>query len=222
MDAADGKQDGKWRSNEIEPLLGGFDTPARVPYQTRVLEEIVEREGFGADETPDLLFVNYKMIDYVSHVWTVNSPEMRDVVEAQDRALEGFVTFLNDQVGAGEWALVLTADHGSVPDPQVSGAFQISATPISAGINATFDTNGDDRRIVELIQPTQMFIDTAELARNGHTVDELARYVMALTKADVAQPGVVVPAGEADDPVFQAAFPASIMDELPCLPEAHG
>ena len=221
MDAADGQQDGKWRSNEIEPLLGGFDTPARVPYQTRVIEEIVEREGFGADETPDLLFVNYKMIDYVSHVWTVNSPEMRDVVEAQDLALEDFVTFLNEHVGEGQWAMVLTADHGSVPDPQVSGAFQISATPIAAGINATFDSDGDERHIVELIQPTQIFIDTAELAQNGHTLDEVARYVMGLTKSDVAQPGVVVPADEADDPVFQASFPASIMDDLPCLPEAR-
>ena len=38
VDAADGQIDGKWRTNEIEPLLGGFDTPARIPYQTRVLE----------------------------------------------------------------------------------------------------------------------------------------------------------------------------------------
>jgi hypothetical protein len=221
MDAADGQQDGKWRSNEIEPLLGGFDTPARVPYQTRVLEEIVKREGFGQDETPDLLFVNYKMIDYVSHVWTVNSPEMRDVVEAQDRALEEFVTFLNQQVGEGQWAMVLTADHGSIPDPKVSGAFQISATPIAAGINSTFDDNGDDRHIVQLIQPTQIFLDTEELANNGHTVDEVARYVMGLTEGDVAQPGVAVAPDEADDPVFQAVYPSSIMKDLPCLPEAR-
>jgi hypothetical protein len=221
MDAADGQQDGKWRSNEIEPLLGGFDTPARVPYQTRVLEEIVKREGFGQDETPDLLFVNYKMIDYVSHVWTVNSPEMRDVVEAQDRALEEFVTFLNQQVGEGQWAMVLTADHGSIPDPKVSGAFQISATPIAAGINSTFDDNGDDRHIVQLIQPTQIFLDTEELANNGHTVDEVARYVMGLTEGDVSQPGVAVAPDEADDPVFQAVYPSSIMKDLPCLPEAR-
>jgi hypothetical protein len=183
--------------------------------------EMIEREGFGADEVPDLLFVNYKIIDYVSHVWTLNSPEMKDSVRAQDEQLEVLVDFLNETVGEGAWALVLTADHGSIPDPQVSGAFQISATPISNGINSTFDTDGDETRIVQLVQPTQIFIDERELAQNGHTLEELSLWVMGLTKADTAQPGVVVPADEADDPVFQAAFPSSMMDELPCLPEAR-
>jgi hypothetical protein len=221
VDAADGQVDGRWRSNEIEPLLSGFDTPARIPYQTRVLMEMIEREGFGADEVPDLLFVNFKMIDYISHVWTVNSPEMKDAVAAQDEQLEVLVDFLNETVGQGEWALVLTADHGSIPDPQVSGAFQISATPIVNGINTTFDTDGDDTRIVQLVQPTQMFIDERELQENGHTLEELSTWIMGLTKADVAQPGVVVSADQAEDPVFQAAFPSSIMDELSCLPEAR-
>jgi hypothetical protein len=221
VDAADGQVDGRWRTNEIAPLLSGFDTPARIPYQTRVLMELIEREGFGADDTPDLLFVNFKMIDYISHVWTVNSPEMKDAVRGQDDQLEVLVDFLNETVGEGEWALVLTADHGSIPDPQVSGAFPISATPIVNGINTTFDTDGDEARIVQLVQPTQVFIDERELRQNGHTLEELSAWIMGLTKADVALPGVVVPADEADDPVFQAAFPSEIMNDLPCLTEAR-
>jgi hypothetical protein len=221
-DAADGQIDGKWRQNDMDQLLSGFDTPARIPYQTRVLEEMITREGFGKDEVPDLLFVNYKMIDYISHVWTVNSPEMKDAVAAQDASLKELVDFLNETVGRDQWALVLTADHGSIPDPEVSGAFQISATPIANGINTTFDTDGDDTHIVQLIQPTQIFIDTDELEQNGHTLDELATWIMGLTKADTAQPGVTVPPDQADDLVFQAAFPSALMDHLPCLPEARG
>jgi type I phosphodiesterase/nucleotide pyrophosphatase len=221
IDAADGQQDGRWRSNEIAPLLSGFDTPARIPYQTRVLMELISREGFGADDVPDLLFVNYKMIDYISHVWTVNSPEMKDAVRSQDQQLEVLVDFLDATVGQGEWALVLTADHGSIPDPDVSGAFQISSTPIASGINSTFDTDGDDVHIVELVQPTQVFVNEAELRQNGHTLDEVGEWVMGLTKADTALPGVTVPAGEAGDLVFQAAFPSSIMNRLSCLPEAR-
>ena len=85
VDANDGQLDGRWRTNDIEALLQGFDTPARIPYQTRVIEEMIRREGFGADDTPDLLYVNYKMIDYISHVWTVNSPEMQDAVQGAGR-----------------------------------------------------------------------------------------------------------------------------------------
>ncbi|MGZ8606096.1 MAG: hypothetical protein ACXWXQ_03500, partial [Actinomycetota bacterium] len=60
-----------------------------------------------------------------------------------------------------------------------------------------------------------------ELAQNGHTLEELSEWVMALTKADTAQPGVIVPPEEAGDPVFQAAFPSEIMNHLSCLPEAR-
>jgi hypothetical protein len=44
---------------------------------------------------------------------------------------------------------------------------------------------------------------------------------MGLTEGDVAQPGVAVAPDEADDPVFQAVYPSSIMKDLPCLPEAR-
>jgi hypothetical protein len=131
------------------------------------------------------------------------------------------VDFLSETVGEGEWAFVLTADHGSIPDPDVSGAFPISASPIVTGINTTFDTDGDDVRLVDLVQPTQIFIDEAELRQNGHTLEEVAAWVMGLTKDDVKLPGVVVPPDEADDLVFEAAFPSSYLNRLECLPEAR-
>ena len=221
LDQADGRLDGKWRTHDIEQLLDGFDTPARIPYQNRVLMELIRREGFGADEVPDLLFVNYKMIDYVSHVWTENSPEMQDAVRAQDEALDDLIAFLNETVGEGEWVIALTADHGSLPDPQLTEAFQISATPISNGINETFDTDGDQTKIVELIQPTQMFVNEAELLENGHDLEDVSRWIMGLTKADTVQPGVHIPAEQADDRVFQASFPSEMLERLPCLPEAR-
>ena len=222
VDANDGRIDGKWRKNDIATLLQGFDTPARIPYQTRVIERVIRREGFGADETPDLLFVNYKTIDYISHVWTVNSREMQDAVAAQDAALHDFVDFLNATVGRGQWGLVLTADHGSIPDPKVSGAFQISTSAIQTGINETFDADGDQTRIVDLIQPTQIFVNQDELRQNGHTLEDVAEWIMGLTKGQTALPTVSVPADQAGDPVFQAAFPSRIMGHLPCLPEARG
>ena len=88
VDQADGKLDGLWRDNDIDELLKGFDTPARTPYQERVVETVIQNEEFGKDDVPDLLYLNFKEIDYVSHVWSMNSPEMRDAVVAQDRALK--------------------------------------------------------------------------------------------------------------------------------------
>jgi len=221
IDAQDGKIDGKWRSNDISQLLGGFDTPARIPYEERVLETVVKREGFGADSTPDLLFANFKEIDYISHIWSMNSLEMKDAVVYQDEALRHMVAFLNAQVGKGNWVMVLTADHGAMISPSVSGAFNISAGAVAGQINAHFDHNGDSTHVVDLVQPTQIFLNEQELRQNGGTDADVARFLMTLTENETKNYGVTVNPAHANDLVFQAAFPSALMDQLPCLPEAR-
>jgi hypothetical protein len=220
VDQADGQLDGKWRDNDIEELLQGFDTPARTPYQQRVVEDVIRQEGFGVDDVPDLLYLNFKEIDYVSHVWSMNSPEMLDAVAAQDRALKDLVTFLDREVGKGEWAMVLTADHASMPDPAASGGYQISTGPMQEMINREFGRPGGPE-IVELMQPTQAFLNLEELEANGHTVDDVARFMMTFTQAQTAGGGVVPNPGQENDVVMTAAFPSALMQDLPCLPEAQ-
>jgi hypothetical protein len=221
LDRADGKLDGKWRSNDIKQLQNGFDTPARTAYQERVVEEVVKQEGFGKDDTPDLLFLNFKEIDYVGHVWSMNSPEMTDAVRYQDEALKRFVPFLNQQVGAGDWAMVITSDHAAMPDPSVSGGFEISTGAVQQAIEAKFDTNGDNVAIVDNVQPGSIFLNDDEVKANGTTVDDIARYAQTLTQAQTSGGGVLPNPGQENDPVFAAVFPSSMLPDLPCLPEAN-
>jgi hypothetical protein len=220
LDRADGKQDGKWRSNDIEQLHHGFETPARTAYQERVVEEVVETEGFGKDDVPDLLFLNFKEIDYVGHVWSMNSPEMADAVKYQDDALKRFVPFLNEQVGAGNWAMVITSDHAAMPNPLDSGGFEISTGAVQQAIEARFDTNGADVPIVDNVQPGSIFLNEDEVKANGTTIDDIARFAQTLTQAQTAGGGVTPNPGQENDPVFSAVIPSSIFSDLPCLPEA--
>jgi hypothetical protein len=216
LDQADGAIDGKWGSDPIDQLAGGFDTPARIPYETRLIEQLITKEGFGADRTPDLLFLNYKVIDTIGHIFSLNSSEMRDSVAAQDASLKTLVDFLNRQVGAGNWAMVLTADHGHQFDPAVSGAFQIDVNRLGSAITGAFD-DADGVPVVQRIRPTQIWLDTAELSQNGHTVDDVARFVAGLTEQQTARRGVKVSSDDAATPVFSGAFPSSILSRLPCL-----
>jgi len=219
-DAADGTVDGTWRGNDIAAQKGGFDTPARIPAQTRVIEELIKREGFGADATPDMLLINYKLIDEVSHIWTMNSPEMQDSVRIQDQYLKVLVDFLNRQVGRGQWAMVVTADHGAVPNVSVSGALQLSTAAIESALQARFDTDGDKTPVIDLIKQTGIFVNMDELRQNGATLDDMAQYILTLTAEQTVGNFPITPA-QAGERVFQAAFPSSIMASLPCLPEAR-
>jgi Type I phosphodiesterase / nucleotide pyrophosphatase len=218
LDLADGKRDGLWRGHSMtaDELLGGFHTPARIPYQTRLITEMIEQEGFGADDVPDLLYVNYKLTDQIGHIYSLNSAEMKDSLEAQDAALPVLIRALNRNVGRGRWAMLITADHGSTPSPAVTGAFQISAELLHAAMQERFDPDGDDVEAIQQVKQTEVFIDRRELRQNGFTLEDVARFVMGIRQRDVPIEGLPIPAP--DERVFRAAFPAEMLTSLPCLP----
>jgi len=219
VDRADGRRDGLWRTNDMAQLDDGFDTPARTVFQEQIVEQTITNEHFGADETPDLLYLNFKEIDYVGHVWSMNSPEMADAVQYQDDALKRFVAFLNQQVGKDQWAMLITADHAAMPNPKVSGGFEISTGAVSQQIEAKFDTNGDSVSIVDNVQPGSIFLNEDEVAANHTTIDDIARFAQTLTQTDTSGGGVTPNPGQENDPVFQAVFPSSLLPQLPCLQE---
>ena len=87
---------------ESRPIIAEVAaTQQAAAYQQALVEEIVVREGFGADRVPDLLFVNYKAIDTIGHLFSADGVEMSDAVRTQDGALASFVEFLDQTVGQG-------------------------------------------------------------------------------------------------------------------------
>jgi type I phosphodiesterase/nucleotide pyrophosphatase len=220
VDRADGALDGMWRSNDLDQLSGGFDSPARTPFQQTLVETVIEREGFGADEVPDLMFVNYKAIDTIGHLFSADGIEMSDAVQTQDAALRTFVRFLNETVGVGEWAMVLTADHGTQRDPATSGAFMIDIAKLDSGLTREFD-DGDEIPLVEKVRPTEIWLDREELAANGFTLGQVSRWMLGLTQAETFKNQNLPQPGNEGQPVFAAVLPSSILGKLPCLSEAR-
>ena len=221
VDRADGALDGMWRNNDIQQLSQGFDTPARTPFQETLIESVIEREGFGADDVPDLLFLNYKAIDTIGHLFSADGIEMSDAVQTQDQTLEQLVDFLNATVGEGEWVMAVTADHGTQRDPETSGAFMIDINKLESGLTATFDADDDGVPLVQKVRPTEIWVDRAELAENGFTLAQVSQWFLDLTQQDTYKNQNLPQPGHEGDTVFAAALPSSILSRLPCLPEAR-
>lgn len=216
LDQRDGSLDGLWRGFSIEQMADGFNTPARSPYQTALFEELVKREGFGDDRVPDLLYLNYKIIDTMGHQFSADGEEMTDGLEIQDAELRRFARFLDQEVGRGEWAMILTADHGMQRDPTAVGAFLIDIERLAAAVEGAFGGTAAHPVILKA-RPTQMWLDQKLLERGGYTVEQVAEFIQGLTQSDVAT-SAGTRAGEADEPAFQAVFPTSTIPALPCLP----
>jgi hypothetical protein len=90
---------------------------------------------------------------------------------------------------------------------------------VKAGIERRFD-DGDEAPLVEWVRPTEVWLDTQELARNGHDLSEVSRFVAGLTQSQTQKPGVPIEPGHANDRVFQAVFPSAMLASRPCLEQA--
>jgi hypothetical protein len=112
--------------------LGGIPLPASLYYQAvgmspfgnDILLELtrtaVAAEDLGRHSVPDLLCVSFSSNDSVGHAWGPDSQEVLDVTLRTDRLLADLLAFLDAQVGKGRYTLVLTADHGVCPLPELS------------------------------------------------------------------------------------------------------
>jgi hypothetical protein len=222
LDRADGSMDGKWRTDSIAGLRNGWDTPARLPFETKVIETVIKREGFGKDAIPDLFYTNYKVIDDTGHMFSLNSPEMKDAVHYQDIELGRLVDFLNRQVGRRRWVLVVTADHGSQYSTSVSGGYGVSPGQLQLDLDSAFDHDpSDGAPVIRDVRDTQVFVDEAELRQNGYTLEDVSRFIINYTKGQASPPDSPVPAAQRNDKVMQAAIPTSILTGLPCFPKGR-
>lgn len=101
-------------------LIDAFETS---PYHNEVLARLamaaVINEGLGRHQDPDLLAIGFSANDLIGHAFGPDSHEVMDVTVRTDRLLERFFRFLDQRVGLANVAIVLTADHGVAPLPEL-------------------------------------------------------------------------------------------------------
>ena len=104
-----------WDDNGKYGILSG--TPYGNSLTTDFALAALENEALGKDGITDFLAVSYSSTDYVGHNWGVNSKEVQDTYMRLDQDLERFLKKLDDEVGAGEYTVFLTADHAAIHVP---------------------------------------------------------------------------------------------------------
>ncbi|MBK9167314.1 MAG: alkaline phosphatase family protein [Bryobacterales bacterium] len=107
-----------------DPKFG--DTVAMSPFGNDMLldflETAVDAEKLGQRGVTDLLAVSFSSNDVVGHEWGPDYPEVRSITVATDRQFERLFRFLDERVGMRNVLVVLTADHGVAPVPEVNQA----------------------------------------------------------------------------------------------------
>jgi predicted AlkP superfamily pyrophosphatase or phosphodiesterase len=73
----------------------------------------IDGEQLGADDVADLLSISFSAHDYAGHFWGQESWERLDLFLRLDRTIGTLLDGLDQKVGKGRYAVVLSSDHGS-------------------------------------------------------------------------------------------------------------
>jgi hypothetical protein len=96
------------------------------PYGNEMIEEFAEAalagEDLGRHPGTDILTVSFSSNDYVGHAVGPDDPEVRDISRRTDILIGKLLDKVEQRVGAGNMLVVLTADHGVAPVPEVNEA----------------------------------------------------------------------------------------------------
>lgn len=184
-----------------EPGPAYYDAVTASPFGGELLMELAKKavvaEKLGADEFPDLLCLSFSHNDIIGHIWGPDSQEMLDVTLRTDELLAGFLTFLDRQVGAGNYAVILTADHGVSPIPELVAAQGKPAGRISptafrdranTHLDGLFAGNGGPADWVEEVDYPWIYLNHRVLAGRKRSLDEVEA---ALVKWLPTQEGIL-------------------------------
>lgn len=113
-----------------------YEALANSPFGNEVLLDFaktcIDAEKLGTRDTPDLLTLSFSSNDLIGHTWGPDSQEVLDVTLRSDAILENLLKHLDEKVGDGRYAVMLTADHGICPLPEFAAKQGIDAKRISA------------------------------------------------------------------------------------------
>jgi predicted AlkP superfamily pyrophosphatase or phosphodiesterase len=105
------------------------DSPFADTYLTKMAEAAVDSLGLGTSGATDFLAVGYSSVDHLGHAFGPRSWEIQDILVRLDKDLGEFFAFLDKKVGAGNYVVALSADHGVAPVPA-----DMQKTGVDAGV----------------------------------------------------------------------------------------
>jgi hypothetical protein len=115
-----------------EPACGSIEA---TPWGNEIIEEFAERaianEKLGTRGATDLLAVSFSANDYVGHALGPDNPAVRDMALRTDRLIGKLIEKAEASAGPGRVLVVLTADHGVCPLPELNAEHKMPGGRLS-------------------------------------------------------------------------------------------
>lgn len=165
---------------------GGYSLLKEIPVGNSLTTDFAKAailgENLGKSEYIDFLAISYSTPDYIGHRFGVASKEIQDNYLRLDKEIASLLTFLDKEVGKGNYTLFLTADHAAVQVPSYLQSQKIPAHYSKSGefkkyINNITSKYFNSDKIVENISNFQIFLNKEEIARLKLDVNTVAQKI---------------------------------------------
>jgi hypothetical protein len=187
-----------WRGYPLTTPRQRAHWPMTGRYVGEVVSRAVEEEGIGRGEGPtDLIHVTFKEMDAAGHWFGNGGPEFFDALGEVDKALGRIVSTLEKVAGPDNVALVITADHGGLPEELRAIHKVIPEEEFRQWLLERLPTGGGVSCWLRRVGACQLHLDRSALEASGYRIEDVARVLrqhpaiqFVFTGADLA-PGVV-------------------------------
>ncbi len=168
---------GRWMGHKVDSSRTFLRTALFPGFQADALIEMIEKESVGKDTIADLLLVNFKTPDYVSHQYGPESKEMEEAVRALDSELARILAALDSVAGGGHTVVAVSADHGMPPEPKAPDQARRYVEDILTAVNQRFDPEA--RLVLDFDDAAncQMYIDPARLDELKLSLGDIATFL---------------------------------------------
>jgi hypothetical protein len=190
-------------------------SPPIIEYQGDLIEATIRSERLGTHAGSDLLFVNYKAPDYTGHVYNMLSEREAIALRSVDEQLGRLARTLLQTYGAGNFALIVTADHGQCPTVDTMGGVRVDPIQLTADIEREFGRS--PFALVQSVLPSEIYLDDLAMLDVGVTRDEIAAWLRDYRYRDNIGPYVEPDAIERDrlnERPFAAVLSTDFLERL--------
>ncbi len=140
------------------------ETPFANDFLTEMAKAAVANEQLGKHTVPDFLCISYSAPDAIGHRTGPNSIEVEDVYLRLDKNMEDLLKKLDQEVGAGNYTVFLTADHAVADVPQYLRDNKVPAgyfneDNLRARLDETLSSYYPGKNFIENISNNQIFLN---------------------------------------------------------------
>ncbi len=150
------------------------NTPFASDYLTELAKAIITNEKMGRTTVTDFLCISYSAPDVVGHRTGPNAVEIEDMYLRLDKNVEDLLASLDKSVGAGNYTVFLTADHGVADVPQYLKDSKVPAGYFSEGqlktkLDQFLNTYYPGKNYIENISNGQIFLNHEAFQQDPRT-----------------------------------------------------